>query len=134
MGMRTGNRDVKHLSRKYVRRRSTTTHNCCSACPHATGNTLGTTQSEFGHGRIGFQAHACRLGGHQRLEVHAIEQGGFKQLALHDGSAHANQRFIGKNGRTFNYGVDVDAQLKVAQPVEKFSFKKRAATRRLQLV
>jgi hypothetical protein len=70
-------------------------------------------------------ADACGLGGDQGIEVDDIEQGGFDQLRMQDGTLNPEQWLVRENRAAFGDGVNIQREPKVCQIAQKPFLKER---------
>ena len=125
--MGAGHGDVEHEARLHVGGGGAAANHRSAAGPHAAGSALGTAQAELGHGGLGGQAHPGGLGGDEGLEVHAVQQGGFQHLAVHDAAHHPHQGLPGKHDGAFDDGVNVHIKMEGAQMLQELGLEELAA-------
>lgn len=99
MCMRAAYGNVVELARKHVGNRRASAHIGSPRRGHGAIGALRATQAKLrNRTSLGCPTDACGLGGDERLEVDAVENGGFQELALQQRPRHAHKRFARKDG------------------------------------
>ena len=102
MRVRTANRNAKHLSGQNIARRLTAANNRSTRTVDACIRSLRTAKTEFENAVSSSRLNNTgSFGRNQRLVIDNIEQCSFKKLCFHNWRNDADNRFSGKNDRTF---------------------------------
>ena len=113
----TGN--VELLAGENVRGRDAASEVGGAAGAESTVGTLRAAKSELEDGiALGGFADARCLGGDEGLEVDDVEEGGFDELALQNGSAHLQDGEVGEGEAAFGKGFDGEAPVEFGEGVE----------------
>ncbi len=129
MGMGAGNGKVELASGKHVGGAGAAAHDGRAAGAHAARFALGAAQAELGNRRFGRQAHACRLGGRKRFEVHAVQKLRFQKLALNDGPNDAHDGVVREHNGALAHRIDIHRNLQRAQVLKELGAEQLAAAR-----
>ena len=77
-------------------------------------------------------ADACGLGGDQGIEIDDVEQGGFDQLRVQNGTLNPEQWLVREDRAAFGDGVNIQGEPKIRQIAEKPVLKERIIVFRAQ--
>src|SRR6266403_4442105 len=126
--LRSAGRNPVVLARLQIRRAGTAADVGRTGSRQTAINSLGATQTKFDY-RVIFSSKtdACRLRRNETLEIQDVEQSRFQELALDDGAANPDERFIRENQRSFRNRINVASQSQTAQVIEKAGIKQRLA-------
>ena len=106
--MRSGYRDAEALARRDVRGRVAAADIRGPARRDTAVRPLRATQTELEQPVLaGRDATTGRLGGHERLEVHDVEQRGFDKLTDRQRAGHADERLSREDDRALTHRIDV---------------------------
>jgi len=101
------------LSAKNAGRAHTTGKIGCPGTQHCSRGPVSPPCSEFNDGpSLGCPDNTVGLRGNQRLMIDGQKNEGFKDLGFNGRRSHRQDRFIGENGRSFRYRIDVPGELK----------------------
>ena len=120
MSVGSHDRHVEHRACKDIGSPHTSANHCGSCAVQSGIRTLGAAQTKF-HDAITLcgEDNAGGLGGDKALMVDNIQDCRLHELRFHDGSDDLYDRFLRENNGPFGNRVNISAEMKTAQIVEK---------------